>query len=93
MVNLLPSLFRYFLVALSAAITRGLIDHGFNPADAEQFGQAFSAFALAAIVLVWSAKKNTKQAETLAQKDARIKKLESDPITWKTPRKGDKYND
>ncbi len=54
MFNFLPSLIRYILIGLSAAIVQGLVDNGFDPADAEQFAQAGVAFASAVMVLVWS---------------------------------------
>lgn len=77
------SLLRYILIAISAALVKGLIDFGFDPADAEQFGQAFIAFGLAAGVLYWSVKKNKNIETKMTEKDARIKKLETDPINWR----------
>lgn len=92
MFNFLPSILRYVLIGLSASIVQALVDNGFDPADAEQFAQASIAFTSAALVIVWSWKKNKKTAAVIAEKDERIKKLESDPITWNEP-KETKYND
>lgn len=87
----LLSLIRYLLAGLTASIVTMLTEHGFDPADAQEFGAAFAGFASALILVIWSWKKNEKISITIAEKDARIKKLETDPIDWNKPK--DKFND
>lgn len=89
MFNLLPSLIRYILIGLSAAIVQGLVDNGFDPADAEQFAQAGVAFGTAAGVIIWSWKKNKK----IADERKKLQENNGDPITWNEPKKETKYND
>ena len=84
------SILRYILIGLSAAIVQGLVDNGFDPADAEQFAQAGVAFGSAVMVLVWSWRKNRK----IAEERKKLTENKGDPITWnEPPKKEPKYND
>ena len=54
---------------------------------ASAFGTALTGLLLAGAVLYKSNDKNVKAKEQVEELKERVRKLESDPITWKTERK------
>ncbi len=78
-----PSLVRYAGMIAAAILT----EKGFNTEDATAFGTALTGLLLAGAVLYKSNDKNVKAKEQVEELKERVRKLESDPITWKTERK------